>query len=67
MEIFESLRRDDQRLLQNMADDAGVSVQTMMPAVIGAYLRMVKDVPDALPSDPLRGLIARGKRGRSNG
>lgn len=57
-EILATLRDGDRKLFEDLAARAGVTAEDLLPAMIAAYLRLYRDAPQALPTDPLRGLAA---------
>jgi len=65
-DLMDALPRGDRLLIQKMASDAAVPVDALVPEIVAAYLRLLRDVPAALPSDPMRSLRvnAAGRAGR---
>lgn len=55
-DLLEALSRGDRRLIDKMALSTGVVVEALLPEIVSAYLRLMKDVPAAMPRDPMRGL-----------
>lgn len=60
-DILENLTASERRALRGLAADAGVETEAMVPAILSAYLRLYRDAPTALGSDPLHGLRLRGR------
>lgn len=62
------LTQKDRQMLQRLADQAAVSVEAMLAAIIGQYFDLMRDAPGALPRDPLAGLALSARRaGGRNG
>jgi hypothetical protein len=59
---LESLPRQDQRLVRNMAADAGVGADAVIKEIVQSYLTLVRSAPAALPNDPLRRLTSAAVR-----
>lgn len=62
-DILDKLSPTDRRLVNKMAADAEVPVGALLPEIVAAYLRLLRDVPAALPSDPMRGLASGARAG----
>ena len=60
-DVLADLSVTDRRLVNKMAADAGVAVSALLPEIVSAYLRLLRDVPAALPRDPMRGLSVGAK------
>ena len=50
-DVYAALSAKDRRLLDRVATGANVSIDALLPEIVSAYLRLMRDVPDALPSD----------------
>jgi hypothetical protein len=61
-ELLDALPRHDRNLVDRLATDAGVPAAALLPEIISAYLRLLKEVPAALPRDPLRSLSVAAAR-----
>ncbi|MGR3758173.1 MAG: hypothetical protein ACU0AT_13200 [Tranquillimonas sp.] len=62
--MIDQLHRSDRRLLERIADDAGVPVDALLPEIVAAYLRLLKDAPAVLPRDPLSPIARRARGAR---
>jgi len=51
------LSASDRRRVADLAAKAGVEPDAMISEIVSAWLRLWKDVPNALPEDPMRGLV----------
>lgn len=60
--MFDALSKPDQRVVERMAAHAGVDTCAILPEIVSAYLRLLRDVPDALPVDPMAGLSVGAQR-----
>lgn len=66
--VLDGLSPADRRLVEKMAADAAVPPAAMAVEVVAAYLRLLREVPAALPRDPMRGLsIGAARRARAGG
>lgn len=65
-DVIDALSVTDRRLVERMTVDARVPVEALVPEIVAAYLRLLRDVPAALPRDPMRGIAvnARARAGR---
>jgi hypothetical protein len=61
-DVLADLSVTDRRLINKMSADAGVAPAALLPEIVAAYLRLLRDVPAALPRDPMRGLAAGAAR-----
>tara|TARA_R110002020_G_scaffold74540_24_gene190685 strand:+ start:6214 stop:6426 length:213 start_codon:yes stop_codon:yes gene_type:complete len=59
------LSPQDRRDVKAIAADAEVPPDVLIPEIVAAYLRLLRDVPGALPRNPLAGIRA-GARRRSD-
>ncbi|MEH6834828.1 hypothetical protein [Falsihalocynthiibacter arcticus] len=60
-DVFASLEPHVRRDVQRLADVNGVSPEALMPEIITAYVRLLRDVPEALPRNPLAPLVERAR------
>lgn len=58
-DVYQDLPARDRAFLDKLARAGNVSVAALLPEIVSAHLRLVRDVPDALPPDPLRGISKR--------
>ena len=54
----------DRRLLGRLAEAAGTTAEAMLPEIVTAWLRLLRDAPDALPANPLAPVV-HGARSRA--
>jgi len=52
------VRRD----LQSIATSSGVPPEALIPEIVAAYIRLLREAPGALPRNPLAPLSAGAKR-----
>lgn len=57
-----ALSSSDRRVVENMAIDAGVAPECLVPAIISAYVRLLLDAPAALPSNHLGAIKSGAKK-----
>ena len=53
MDLRDALSKSDRRLLDRLAEAAGISPEALLPEIVSGYLRLLREAPDALPRDPL--------------
>lgn len=58
-DVYAELPARDRDFLDRLARRGNVSVDALLPEIVSAHLRLVRDVPDALPPDPLAGISKR--------
>ncbi|MDF3383344.1 MULTISPECIES: hypothetical protein [unclassified Sulfitobacter] len=56
------LSRQDRVQVERMAEAAGTSASALLPAIVAAYLRLMRDAPAVLPADHMTRLAAATNR-----
>jgi hypothetical protein len=62
-DVLDSLTPRDRKLVRDMAADAKSTPDLILPAIVSAYLTLMRDAPAVLPNNPMAGLQARANRG----
>ncbi|MFC6640839.1 MULTISPECIES: hypothetical protein [Sulfitobacter] len=57
------LSRQDRAQVERMAEAAGTSAAALLPAIVAAYLRLMRDAPAVLPADHMLRIAVASKKG----
>lgn len=63
--LWAGLAKSDRRTVAGLAEEAEASVDAVLIEITAAYLRLLRDVPEALPRNPLEPIRSRAERDRA--
>lgn len=65
-DVLDLMSRSDRATLARVCDGHDLAPEQLIAEIVAAYLRLIKDVPEALPRNPMASLHAGARRrGRS--